>query len=228
MGADVPADEALLEGLRAGDAQALEALMDRYAARVYRLAFAVTRNAADAEEVAQDVFLSVFRHVQRFEGRSALGTWIYRVTANAALNKRRGMRQAVETSLEAWLPAFRADGHREGEPALLRADWTQTPERELLARETREVLQRALDRLPDRYRAVLVLRDVEGLSSEEVAQVLGDSVAAVKSCLHRARMALREQLTRHLAAPAPPAVTAAPARAAAGRDRPGPAPAGPP
>jgi RNA polymerase sigma-70 factor (ECF subfamily) len=201
MATEIPLEEALLDGLRAGEAQALESLMERYAGRVYRLAFGITRNGADAEEVVQDVFLSIFRHAERFEGRAALGTWIYRVTANAALNKRRGKRLAVETSLDAWLPAFRPDGHRDGEPAFLRADWSQAPDAELEAREAREVLSRALEALPDRYRAVLVLRDVEGLSSEEAAAALGESVAAVKSCLHRARMALRERLTRHLAAP---------------------------
>ena len=85
-----------------------------------------------------------------------------------------------------------------GEPALLMADWSRTPETELLSRETRAILQRAIDVLPDQYRAVLILRDVEGLSKEEVAEAVGDSVAAVKSRLHRARLVLREELTRHL------------------------------
>lgn len=201
MPTEAHSEQTLVERLRAGDAQALEALMERYSARVYRLAFAVTRNAADAEEVVQDVFLNIFRNVQTFQGRAALGTWVYRVTANAALNKRRGKRYEVETSLDALLPTFKPDGHREGERAFVLADWSLTPESELLARETRATLERALEALPDRYRAVLVLRDVEGFSSEETAAALDESVPAVKSCLHRARMALREHLTRHLASP---------------------------
>lgn len=201
---EVPAELTLVERLRSGDAAALETLMERYATKVYRLAHAITRNAADAEEVVQDVFLNIFRNVGSFQGRAALGTWIYRVTTNAALNKRRGKRQEVETSLDEWLPPFKPDGHRDGDRTFVLADWSRTPERELLASEARTVLEQGIERLPDRYRAVLVLRDVEGLSSEETATALGESVAAVKSCLHRARMALREQVTRRLA----PAATA--------------------
>jgi RNA polymerase sigma-70 factor (ECF subfamily) len=191
-------DLALLARLRAGDAAALETLMRRYSSRMYRLAYGITRNRADADEVVQDVFVTIVRKSGTFEGRAALGSWIYRVTTNAALNKRRGKRLEVETSLEEHLPRFDEDGHRQGDRAFLLADWSATPERELLAGEARGVLQRALDELPARYRAVLVLRDVEELSNEQVAEIVGESVASVKSRLHRARMALREQLTRHL------------------------------
>lgn len=188
----------LIARLRAGDAEALEILMGRYSARVYRLAFGITRSDADAEEVVQDVFLSLFRKIGTFEERSALGTWIYRVTANAALIKRRGKRAELEVHLEDYLPAFRDDGHRDGDRDFLLADWSQQPDDVLLGVETRAVLTRALERLPDDYRVVVLLRDLEGLSNEEAAEVLGESVASVKSRLHRARMALREQLTRAL------------------------------
>jgi RNA polymerase sigma-70 factor, ECF subfamily len=195
----VQAELALVERVRSGDAGALEALMEQYAARVYRLAFGITRNQADAEEVVQDVFLSLFRKVATFEGRAALGSWVYRVTANAALNKRRGKRLEMEVSLDEHFPTFRADGHRDGSRAFLLADWSGMPDEELLSRERLATLNTAIDGLPDRYRAVLILRDVEGLSNEKAAQALGESVASVKSRLHRARMALREQLTRSLA-----------------------------
>ena len=184
--------------LRAGDVAAIEPLMERYGSLVYRVAYGITRNQADAEEVAQDVFLTLVRKIDTFEGRAALGTWIYRVAANAALIKRRGKRREVEVSLEDHLPTFLEDGHREGDRTFLLADWSPTPEAALLSGETRRVLERALDGLPEHYRAVLVLRDVEELSNEEVAAALGESVASVKSRLHRARMALREQLTHHL------------------------------
>lgn len=199
MTANVGADLELVERLKRGDAAALEALMERYASRVYRLAHGITRNAADAEEVAQDVFLNLFRKIGTFEGRAALGSWIYRVTANAALIKRRGKRFEVEVPLEDHLPTFKEDGHRDGDRAYVLADWSQSPEEELLSRETRGLLNRALDELPDHYRAVLVLADVEGLSNEEAAAALEESVASVKSRLHRARMTLRERVTRHLA-----------------------------
>jgi RNA polymerase sigma-70 factor (ECF subfamily) len=196
-----PAEATLVERLRQGDTAALEALMERYSGRVYRLAYGITRNEADAEEVVQDVFLSLFRKIDTFEARSALGTWIYRVTANAALIKRRGKRVELEVHLEDWLPRFREDGHREGDRDLLVADWSQKPDDEALATETRATLARALGTLPQSYRAVVLLRDLEGLSNEEVAEVLGDTVGSVKSRLHRARMALREQLTLALGAP---------------------------
>ena len=192
-------DSALIECLRARDATALETLMERHGSRVYRVAFGITRNHAEAEEVAQDVFLTLFRKIDLFEGRAALGTWLYRVAANAALIKRRGKRAEVETSLESCLPAFRDDGHRQGDRTFLIADWS-SPERELLSGEARQILDRALEQLPDHYRALVVLRDVEELSNEEVAEMLGESVSSVKSRLHRARMALREILTRRLGA----------------------------
>jgi RNA polymerase sigma-70 factor (ECF subfamily) len=188
----------LLERLRSGDPAVVEALMEQYASRVYRLAYGITRNQSDAEEVVQDVLLTICRKGESFEGRSTLGSWIYRITANTALNKRRGKRQTVETSLEAQLPSYREDGHREGDRLYVLADWSQNPEAELLSGEVRAILNRAIDGLPDHYRAVLILRDVEELSNEEIAQTVGESVASVKSRLHRARMALREQLTRHL------------------------------
>ena len=186
----------LVERLRGGDKSALESLMNCFAARVYRLAFGITQNEADAEEVVQDVFLSLFRKIDGFEGRAALSTWIYRITVNAALIKRRGKRVELEVLLEDHLPMFREDGHREGDRALLLADWSQTPEEELLSNESRRAVRRMIAGLPDHYRVVLLLRDLEELSNEETAEILNDSVASVKSRLHRARMALREQVTR--------------------------------
>ena len=188
----------LLERLRAQDASVLEILMERYTPRIYRVAFGITRSHGDAEEVVQDVFLTLFHKIDSFEGRAALGTWLYRVAANAALIKRRGKRAEVEVHLEDYLPTFKPDGHREGDRALLLADWSGTPERALLSGEAREIFEEGLALLPDHYRAILVLRDVEELSNEEVAEALGESVASVKSRLHRARMALREVLTRRL------------------------------
>ena len=189
-------DEDLLERLRRGDAAAFESVMARYGDRVYRLAYGITRDARDAEEVVQDVFLTVFRKIDGFEARAALGTWIYRVTTNTALNKRRGKRFEVETPLEELLPTYTEDGHREGDRSYLLADWSALPDQELLSREGRRTIAEAVAMLPPGYQAVLVLRDVEGLSNEEAAEALGDSVSSVKSRLHRARMALREHLTR--------------------------------
>jgi len=196
-GAPAPdSDLALAQLLRTGSAAGLEGFMQAYAPRVYRLAHGVTRNSADAQEVVQDVFLTVARRIGEFEGRSALSTWIYRITMNTALNKRRGKRSEVEVSLEEHLPRFKEDGHREGDRSFLLADWSRTPEEELLSEDGRAAVHRAIDALPPSYRAVLILRDVEEMSNEEAAEALGESVASVKSRVHRARMALREQLTQ--------------------------------
>ncbi len=194
---DAIPESTLVDRLRVGDMRALEALMERYASRVFRVARGITRTDADAEEVVQDVFLTLARKIDRFEGRAALGTWIYRVTTNAALIKRRGKRAQLEVSLEEHLPTFKEDGHRAGERSFLLADWSENPEAELLNDEARAVLSRAIEQLPETYRAVLILRDVEEVSNEEAAKILGESVASIKSRVHRARMALREQLARH-------------------------------
>jgi len=191
-------DRSLLARAAGGDADAIEALMARYSARVYRLAYGITRSGPDAEEVVQDVFLQIVNKGAGFEGRATLGSWIYRITTNLSLNKRRGKRRELETSLDDMLPTFLPDGHRAGERAFVVADWSEMPDDKLLSGESRRMLEAAIDRLPEHYRAVLVLRDVEELSNEEVAQIVGDTVPAVKTRLHRARMALREQLTRHL------------------------------
>ena len=192
----------LVQRLRRGDTAALETLMEQHAPQVYRVAHGITQNTADAEEVVQDVFLTLFNKIHTFEERAALGSWLYRVATNAALIKRRGRRPDREVSLDALLPTFLPDGHRVGDREFLRADWSQTPESEALSQETRQIVRRTIEALPDQYRAVLVLRDIEGLSNEEVAAAIGESVAAVKSRLHRARMALREALTKHFASPA--------------------------
>src|SRR5262245_9299649 len=185
----------LIEQLRAQDPSVLEILMERYGPRLYRVAFGITRSRGDAEEVVQDVFLTLFRKIDAFEGRAALGTWLFRVASNSALIKRRGKRAELEAKLEDYLPTFKIDGHREGDRALLLADWSQTPENELLSGEAREILNEALALLPEHCRAILVLRDVEELPNEEVAEILGESVSTVQSRLHWARMALREVLT---------------------------------
>jgi RNA polymerase sigma-70 factor, ECF subfamily len=188
-------DLTLLQRLRGGDTAALEILMEQHASRVYRVAHGITQNAADAEEVVQEVFLTLFNKIHTFEERAALGSWLYRVATNAALAKRRGRRSEREVPLDSILPTFLPDGHRAGEREFILRDWSRNPESALLSQETREIVQRAIGLLPEQYRAVLVLRDIEGLGNEEVAEIVGDSVAAVKSRLHRARMVLRETLT---------------------------------
>jgi len=172
----------------AGD---VEALMDQYAGRVYRLAMGITQNAADAEEVVQDVFFSVFRKIATFEGRSAFGSWLYRIALNAALNRRRAKRRRVQVSLD------ELGQSHDGSVMIARAtlDWSQTPERRVLAQESRAVLSTALNSLPAPYRTVVVLKDVEGRPTADVGAAVHASGPCVKTRLHRARLVLRGRLT---------------------------------
>jgi RNA polymerase sigma-70 factor (ECF subfamily) len=193
------AEATVLAQLREGDESALETVLAELGPAVYRVARGITGSDPDAEEVVQDVFLSVFRKIGSFEERSGLSTWIYRVAVNAALIKRRSRGRACEVPIEDYLPTFTDDGHRAGDRSMLLADWSQSPESELLTTETQALVRSAIASLPEPYQVVLTLRDMAELSSEETADALGESVACVKSRLHRARMALREQLTRALA-----------------------------
>ncbi len=185
-----PADDLLVAGLRAGDQEAVESLLTKYEARTYRIAFGITRNSADAEEVCQDVFLNVFRSIGRFEGKSSLGTWIYRIATNTALMKVRGRARSAEVPWDAALPQFTEEGsHRAAVP-----DWSRNPEDALLRSELQAALRRALEELPGEYRAAVLLRDVEGLPADEAAEALGLTVPALKARLHRGRLFLRGRL----------------------------------
>ncbi len=188
-------DQELVEQIKAGDDAAFKALLGRYQERAYRLALSLTKNPADAEEVLQDVFLTVYRKIASFEGRSAFSTWLYRITVNTALMKLRGRGPAQE-SIDEYLPQFTKDGRH----ARMVVDFTHGPEKLLLLKEREQILREAIEALPPDYKVVLVLRDLEGLSNEEVAEVVGASVLAVKARLHRARLALRGRLERYATA----------------------------
>jgi RNA polymerase sigma-70 factor (ECF subfamily) len=178
----------LVELVRAGEEAAFEALLKRYQGKIYRLALSVTKSREDAEEVLQDVFLSVYRKIASFDGRSAFGTWLYRIAVNAALMKLRG-REPAHESLDAYLPQFAGGRH-----ARMLADWTDRADEVILRKERAQFVRQAIETLPPEYRVVLLLRDLEGLSNLEVAEVLGTTVPAVKARLHRARLALRGML----------------------------------
>ncbi len=186
-------DQELVERLKTGEEAAFEALLARYQGKVYRLAMSFTRNPEDAEEVLQDVFLTVYRKIGSFDGRSAFGTWLYRIAVNAALMKLRG-RGPIQESLEEYLPQFTEDGRH----TRMVVDWTPGPEEQLLRQERTLVVREAIEALPPDYKAVLVLRDLEGLSNGEVAEIMDTSVLAVKARLHRARLVLRGKLERYM------------------------------
>ncbi len=187
-------DNVLLAELRKGSPAAVEALFDRFHGKIYGLAMSILKNESDAEEATQDVFMTVFRKAFTFKGDSALYSWIYRICVNACLMRLRGKKRYETVSIEEFMPVFTDEGMH-ANPV---GDWSKEVERKMLDKELGEVIRKFTEKLSEKYRVVFVLSDVEGLSNEETAQILGLTVPAVKSRLHRARLYLREQLSRYL------------------------------
>lgn len=192
-GEGAPDDATLVTRLRAGESAAYTELLSAYSGRMLAVARRFLRNDEDAHDAMQDAFLSAFRSIDRFEGGSRLSTWLHRIQVNACLMKLRTKRRKPEESIEDLLPRFSSDGHP-AEPAVL---WKETSERALERQETRDLVRRAIDRLPESYRTILVLRDIEDLGTDETATLLSISPNAVKIRLHRARQALRTLLDPH-------------------------------
>jgi RNA polymerase sigma-70 factor (ECF subfamily) len=189
-------DSALLDRIRAGEKSACAECITAHSDEVYRLALRLMKNEADAEEVTQETFLSAFRGIGNFDGRSDLRTWLYRIAYNAAMMRLR--RPAPET-----VSVDEAADPQDGgivPQALL--EWRNLPEEELEKAEVREELERAVRDLPEKLRAVFVLRELENVSTEDAAAALGISVDVVKTRLHRARLRLRESLAGYFAPPA--------------------------
>ena len=188
-------DEALVAGLRRGDRSAAESLVSQYGGRVYRLAFRITGNHEDAEEVAQDALWTAARKIHSFKGESAFGSWLYRIAANAAYQKlRRRKVSGREVSFEELLPQVESQSpHAEAID-----DWSSKVEEPALQEEVRTVLQSAIEALPPDYQTALVLHDLEGLSNPEIARSLGLSLPAVKSRIHRSRLFLRQRLSHYM------------------------------
>ncbi len=185
-------ESALLAALQAGDKTAFAELVATYSPKVYNVALRLLGNPAEAEDALQETFLNAYRSLASFEGRSSLSTWLYRIATNASLMRLRKHRNAISLDEPIALP----DG--ESLPRQL-VDWSQAPESVLLSAEARRTMADAIAQLPDTLRAAFVLRDIEGLSGQETAEVLGISLAAMKSRLHRARLFLREQLSAYFA-----------------------------
>lgn len=184
-------DKMLVERFRKGSVEAFEEIVNRYEAKLFNLAFRFTRNQEDAEEVLQDVFSTVFKKVDSFQGKSAFSSWMYRITVNAAFMKLRKRKQRPAISIEDLAPTVRQKFVDQG------SDSTNQSDTITLHREMREVLQAAINKLPEQYRAVFVLRDVDGLSNQETGEILQLSIPAVKSRLHRSRLMLRRKLQRY-------------------------------
>jgi RNA polymerase sigma-70 factor (ECF subfamily) len=188
-------DAALVAQLRRTETGAAEALVSAYGDRVYRLAIRITGNASDAEEVVQDAFWSVLRNIGAFRGDASLGSWIYRIVANAAYqNVRRRRHRRDEICLEDVLPSFQEDGRHAGPIS----DWSARIGDPATPTELRAALDAAIEDLPPAYRVAIVLRDVQGSSMREVADALKISVANAKSRVHRGRLFLRKRLAMFL------------------------------
>ncbi|HEX9050618.1 MAG TPA: sigma-70 family RNA polymerase sigma factor [Anaeromyxobacter sp.] len=191
-------DAILLDRARTGDRRALEDLIGRHQRRVYRFGLKMCRDPEDAKDVLQETLLAAARTVKDFRGASSVSTWLYTIARSFCIKKRRRSKFAPEQEES-------LDAREPGLEARQVVDPTRGPEDELAGRQVEAALERAIAGLDPMYREVLVLRDVEGLTAPEVAEVMGLSVEAVKSRLHRARVAVREAVAPLLSAPGAPA-----------------------
>jgi RNA polymerase sigma-70 factor (ECF subfamily) len=189
------ADRRLITRLQAGDDSAVHELAERYGSRIYQLALRQMKNREDAEEVTQDVLLKVYRKIGAFRGDAALSSWIYRITFNTAMSRLRGNRVARAAEKERdRLESAQQSFDEESRSARQPADWSQLPDEQLLRQQLREAVVTAIDELPEIYRAPVVLRDIQGLSTEEASSRLKLKDQTLKSRLHRGRLMLRERL----------------------------------
>ncbi|MBI2815884.1 MAG: sigma-70 family RNA polymerase sigma factor [Acidobacteria bacterium] len=184
-----PDEKSRIRSLQAGSEEAFDSLIAEYTAPVFRLAYRILNDRADAADAVQEVFLKVFRNIGEFQGDSSLKTWIYRITVNTAANQNRWWRRHKEQeySLDAPQPG-------DNDSYFVPVDQAQNPFESLLSRETQEMVRTAMASLPDCFRTVLVLREMESLSYEEIAEILHISLGTVKSRLARARQALKSEL----------------------------------
>jgi RNA polymerase sigma-70 factor, ECF subfamily len=188
-----PPDRELVARAQKGDAAAFAQLVERHQRQMYRLALRMTGSEADAQEVLQEAFLNAYQKLPLFRGEAQFSSWLYRIAANSALMRLRRKRRAPDTvpdePLELAGPRFSAEGFMEPAP-----DWSQRADDKMASAQLGAAIDKAVKELPEDYRTVFMLKDVDGLSNEEIANALDLTVPAVKSRLHRARLALREKL----------------------------------
>ncbi len=184
-------DVALVERVRAGDAAAYDTLVRKYERQIFRIAQHITQNREDAEDVMQDAFLKAYEKLNQFQGNSKFYTWLVRIAVNESLMRLRKRRTGKMVSIDEDIET------EEGSVPRDLADWAPDPEQNYNQSELAEILRKTIQGLPQGFRTVFALRDVEGLSTEETAETLGLSIPAVKSRLLRARLQLRERLSRY-------------------------------
>lgn len=188
----VQSEQQLIDALQQRERRACDQLVERYSSRLYDVALRLTGHPNEAEEVLQETFINACRSVDAFEGRSGLGTWLYRIATNNGL-----MRLRRKTALTVSLDAGHEAGEGEFQPHNL-TDWSWDPESTALTTDLRSTLDAAVASLPPSLQAAFILRDIEGLSTEEAAEALGISREALKVHLHRARLMLRERLADYV------------------------------
>ena len=192
--APVATDEAALAaGLRTGDPEIFEILVREQGPKLLSATRRILANDDDAREAVQEAFISAYRAREQFSGEARVSTWLHRIAVNAALNRLRTRRRKPEESLDDLLPRFLPNGHYTEHFT----SWTEPADEALARKETSAIVRGLINDLPDSFRTVLMLRDIEGLSTEETASLLKISANAVKLRLHRARMALRTLLVPH-------------------------------
>jgi RNA polymerase sigma-70 factor (ECF subfamily) len=199
-----PSDLDLVRGIKSGEEDAFEKMVDRYHARVYSLSYGVLRNAEDAEESTQDTFLTLYRKIGTFDESKKFFSWFYRVALNQAYSRARRRRPASTVPIEDYLPRFSADGHI-ASPEL--PDWSASIEDGAIARELAGRAGEFMADLPPAYRDVIWMYDVEEMSTSDIAETLEISIPALKSRLHRARLYVRQRLAEISQAPAPEEVS---------------------
>jgi len=185
----------LIARLQAGDDTAVQELADRYRSRIFQLAMRYMKNREDAEEVTQDVLLKVYRKVDAFRGDAQLSSWIYRITFNTAMSRLRSTRlaRAAEQERDRALAAQNGD-EQPVKVTRQPADWSRMPDESVLRAQLRDAVAEAIEELPEIYRAPVVLRDIQGLTTEEASSRLKLKDQTLKSRLHRGRLMLREKL----------------------------------
>jgi RNA polymerase sigma-70 factor, ECF subfamily len=183
-------EAALLAGLRAGSDAAFETLVRTTSARLLAVARRIVGSDEDARDVLQEAYASAFRSIGRFEGHAKLSTWLHRIVVNMALMRLRSRKRKPEESIEPLLPSFKDDGHMQQAAG----QWEEGADVALERAEVRDYVRAQIDRLPETYRTVLMLRDIEEMSTNDVAALLETTENAVKIRLHRARQALRALL----------------------------------
>jgi RNA polymerase sigma-70 factor (ECF subfamily) len=188
-------DDALIAGLKAGDNSVFETLLRTYGGRLLATARRMLHNEEDARDAVQEAFINAFRARESFKGDAQISTWLHSIVVNVALMKLRTRRRKPEEPIENYLPRYLPDGHHtEHFPS-----WTEPADVALSRKETAAMVRNAIEDLPETYRTVVLLRDIEGLSTEETAKIVETTPNAVKIRLHRGRLALRTLIAPHLA-----------------------------